>query len=138
MPALETLGKKNMPTAHLEHINIVVSDPRATAALYGVLFGWHIRWEGAAMDDGYTVHVGTDTHYVALYSAGRAHKSDVASHLRLGGLTHIAVTVEDWTVMERAVKAAGLTPESHYTRPENSGFYFQDTDGIEYEIVCYE
>ena len=126
-----------MPTAHLEHINIVVSDPRATAAMYCSLFGWHIRWEGPAMDEGYTVHVGTDTHYVALYCTGIPQKSDVVSHRRLGGLTHIAVTVDDWTAMERAVKAAGFTPENHYTRNENSGFYFDDADGIEYEIVCY-
>ena len=51
----------------LEHINITVSDAKATAALYCKLFDWHIRWEGPAMDEGYTVHVGTDTQYMALY-----------------------------------------------------------------------
>lgn len=31
-------------TARLEHINLTVADPDATAALLGELFDWHVRW----------------------------------------------------------------------------------------------
>jgi hypothetical protein len=55
-------------TAHLEHANYTVSDPLKTAAWMEKLFGWHIRWQGAALGGGFTVHVGSDVHYLALYT----------------------------------------------------------------------
>lgn len=45
--------------AYLEHVNFTVSDPQATAAMLVDLFGWHIRWQGDAKGNGYTIHVGT-------------------------------------------------------------------------------
>ena len=63
-----------MSIALLEHINLTVSDPKKTAARLIDLFGWHIRWEGASMDNGYTVHVGTDSQYLALYATGTPKK----------------------------------------------------------------
>ena len=57
-----------MAQARLEHINMTVSDPKATAAWLGRVFGWKIRWEGAGMQTGYTVHVGSDDTYVALFT----------------------------------------------------------------------
>lgn len=45
----------------LEHVNVTVPNPAVTAQVLIDLFGWHIRWEGGAMTDGMTVHVGTDT-----------------------------------------------------------------------------
>ena len=56
-----------MNTGTLEHVNVTVSDPNRTADMLGRLFGWHRRWEGPAKAGGYTVHVGTDDAYVAVY-----------------------------------------------------------------------
>ena len=46
--------------AILEHVNVTVSDPKATAAWLGAVFDWKIRWEGDAMSGGYTAHVGDE------------------------------------------------------------------------------
>ena len=59
-----------MQNSFIEHVNLTVSDPKRTAAMLHDIFGWTIRWEGPSLGDGYTVHVGTDTHYLAVYSRG--------------------------------------------------------------------
>jgi len=53
-------------TAMLEHTNYTVADPDATALWMCDLFGWNIRWRGNSREAGYSVHVGTDKHYLAL------------------------------------------------------------------------
>ena len=57
----------------LEHANITVSDADATAAWMQNLFGWHIRWEGAAKDGGRSVHIGSADQYLALYQLSLIH-----------------------------------------------------------------
>lgn len=123
--------------AHLEHTNYTVSDPDATARWMCDLFGWHIRWEGAAMAGGRTVHVGTDAHYLALYTPGNPGAAKDNNYTTVGGLNHLAVTVDDIDAMEAAVKQAGFTPENHGDYEPGRRFYFHDHDGIEYEIVSY-
>ena len=49
----------------IEHVNITVKDPTATAAMLNDLFGWEIRWQGEAINGGFTVHVGTQSDYLA-------------------------------------------------------------------------
>lgn len=44
--------------AILEHVNLTVSDPAATAAWLSELFGWRTRWQGPAINGGETAHVG--------------------------------------------------------------------------------
>ena len=56
----------------LEHVNITVADPDATAELFVRLFGWRVRWAGPGMQTGRTVHVGGEDSYVALFSFGDA------------------------------------------------------------------
>ncbi|MEO0500357.1 MAG: VOC family protein [Pseudomonadota bacterium] len=130
-----------MSTAQLEHINITVSDPDRTAAMLTDLFGWHVRWAGPSMNDGRTVHVGTDTGYVALYSNPNVAQAlsddgDRAKE-RAAALNHVAVTVEDLGEVERRVAAAGLKPENHADYEPGRRFYFFDADHIEYEVVSY-
>lgn len=126
-----------MDTATLEHINITVSDPKQTAAMLRRLFGWHIRWEGASMDNGYTVHVGTDSQYVALYTTGVPKLNETAAHKTLGGFNHFAVVVENLDDAEIRVKSEGFTPHNHGDYDPGNRFYFHDADGIEYEVVSY-
>ena len=75
-----------MTAATLEHLNITVSDPEATAAWMERLFGWHLRWQGPAMEFGRTIHIGTDTHYVALYSPGDAKPATENNYTTIGGM----------------------------------------------------
>ncbi len=124
-------------TATLEHVNYTVSDPAATAAWMQKLFGWKIRWEGDAMAGGHTKHVGTATHYVALYTPGRASAAKDSSYQVSGGLNHLAVVVEDLDATEAAIIAHGFKTGNHADYEPGRRFYFHDDDGIEYEVVQY-
>ena len=59
-----------MTHSFLEHVNVTVRDPKATAELYRDLFGWKIRWFGKGIHDGDVYHVGDEKSYVAVYSLG--------------------------------------------------------------------
>jgi len=125
--------------AHLEHANITVSDPQATATLLVVLFDWRIRWQGPAKSGGFTIHVGGTRDYLALYTpdeTGRT-KSGGASDTQCGGLNHIGVVVDDLDDVEAKVRAHGYVPESHADYEPGRRFYFRDHDGIEFEVVSY-
>jgi catechol 2,3-dioxygenase-like lactoylglutathione lyase family enzyme len=122
--------------AYLEHVNVTVTDPKRTAAMLCDLFGWHIRWEGTAKNNGYTVHVGTKDAYVAVYSVG-SDGPPVDSYTTLGGLNHIGVVVDDIEAAEAKVKALGYTPHNHADYEPGRRFYFDDADGIEFEVVSY-
>ena len=122
-----------MAQGMLEHVNVTVSDPRRTAEMLERLFGWRIRWEGPAKLNGRTVHVGTDHAYVALWSPTpgfSAGKED-------SGLNHIGVLVEDLDAAETLVKAEGLEPYNHGDYEPGRRFYFDDSDGVEFEVVSY-
>lgn len=125
-----------MTQVRIEHVNISVSDPARTAAMLMDLFGWHIRWQGKAASGGYTIHVGSDTDYLAVYAlvpdaAARAH------FVKGAPLNHVGIQVDDLDAIERKVIARGLVPFSHADYEPGRRFYFFDEDGIEYEIVSY-
>ena len=124
--------------ALLEHTNLTVSDPDATAKWMCDLFGWHIRWEGAAMAGGRTVHVGTDTLYLALYTPGAPAKPTDDNYATVGGLNHLAVVTDDLDAMEDAIKAQGFKTGNHADYEPGRRFYFHDNDNIEFEVVQYD
>jgi catechol 2,3-dioxygenase-like lactoylglutathione lyase family enzyme len=125
-----------MSKPRIEHVNITVSDPDRAARLMKALFGWNVRWQGAARDGGRTIHVGSDDHYMALYT-GRDVAYTPADFAKGRPLNHIGVEVDDLDATEARVLAAGLTPFSHADYEPGRRFYFLDPDGIEYEVVCY-
>ncbi|MEW2913035.1 MULTISPECIES: VOC family protein [unclassified Leisingera] len=125
-------------SAVLEHANITVADPNGTAAWMEKVFGWHVRWEGEAKNGGYTVHVGEENSYLALYTPRTAAAKAPESYGIIGGLNHVAVIVEDLDATEAAVKAAGFTPMNHGDYEPGRRFYFHDENGIEYEAVQYD
>lgn len=125
-------------TAVLEHANVTVADPAATAAWMEKVFGWHIRWQGGSIDDGHSIHVGTTDSYVALYTPNSALNVAPSSYATRGGLNHLAVVVDDYEATERAVKAAGFQPGEHYDYEPGRRFYFHDDNGIEFEVVHYD
>ncbi len=125
-----------MTQALLEHVNITVSDCEASARLLQGLFGWQVRSQGAAMNNGRTVHVGTDNSYVALYSPP-PELQQVAPFDKGLPLNHLGVTVADLDATEARVIAAGLQPFSHADYAPGRRFYFFDGNGIEFEVVSY-
>ena len=92
----------------------------------------------AGMAGGHTVHVGTDDAYVALYSPGAPNANDGSNYTTVGGLNHIAVTVDDLDAAEEAIKAHGFETGNHGDYEPGRRFYFHDQDGIEYEVVQYD
>ncbi len=126
-----------MSNAILEHVNVTVSDPDKTAAVLGRLFEWHVRWEGASKNDGRTVHVGTESSYLALYTPPKMKNGSIASYLTSGGLNHIAVVVDNLDEIEERVLTAGFKPYNQGNYDPGRRFYFLDHDEIEYEVVQY-
>ncbi|PIE10738.1 MAG: glyoxalase [Rhodobacterales bacterium] len=122
----------------LEHVNVTVSDAAATARWLGDVFGWRIRWEGDSKAGGHSKHVGGDDFYVVAYQAPE--KSDLrgADYRSTGWLNHIGVVVDDLNAVEERVRAAGFTPYNHGDYEPGRRFYFDDADGIEWEVVSYD
>lgn len=130
-------------TGTLEHVNLTVSDPERTAAMLVDLFDWHIRWKGASLHQGTTIHVGTTTDYLALYTmpgtrrtVGDGNPTD--SYRRVAGLNHIAIVVDDLDALEQRVIDAGFEPTNHADYEPGRRFYFRDHDDVEFEVVSYE
>ncbi|NDV01716.1 VOC family protein [Pseudoroseicyclus tamaricis] len=123
----------------LEHVNITVADPAATAEMLCTLFGWRIRWQGEAIHGGRTVHVGGEGDYLALYSGPPGHAPEEAtdSYTRRAGLNHIGVVVDDLSAAEARVTAAGYAPHSHADYEPGRRFYFREENGVEIEVVSY-
>ena len=125
-----------MRSATLEHVNITVSDNAAAAQKLMDIFGWHIRWQGPSASGGNSIHVGSDSDYVALYTppAEGNHETRFAKGLPLN---HVGIVVPDLDATETKVIAAGFTPFNHGDYEPGRRFYFFDGDGIEFEVVSY-
>ena len=121
----------------LEHVNVTVTDAHKTAEMAMRLFDWHIRWEGEAIHGGYTIHVGSDDNYVAIYQMKDQTPAPVSNYAHTGGLNHIGVVVDDLDAVEERVKAEGLVPMNHGDYEPGRRFYFDDHDGVEWEVVSY-
>ncbi|MEM7088644.1 MAG: VOC family protein [Pseudomonadota bacterium] len=124
--------------ATLEHANFTVRDPKASAAWMQRVFGWETRWEGPAMVGGYTVHVGSTHTYLALYAPADPKTAGSSSHETVGGLNHVGVLVENIDAIEARVRDAGFTPQNHADYEPGRRFYFDDDNGIEFEVVQYD
>lgn len=126
-----------MAEATLEHVNLTVRDAKATAARLASLFDWKIRWEGASIHGGYSVHVGGQDSYLAIYNPPSPPEKATESYFMINGLNHIGVTVDDLDGAEARIRAAGYQPYSHGDYEPGRRFYFDDEDGVEYEVVSY-
>lgn len=124
-------------TAHLEHANLTVTDPDATAAWMRAAFGWHIRWEGETQTGLRAIHIGTDASYLALFAPELPSVHATGRYKTIGAMNHLGIVVDDFEATERAVRAAGFTPHHHADYPPGRRFYFMDDLGVEYEVVSY-
>ncbi len=125
-------------TAVIEHVNVTVRDPDATASLLCRLFDWQIRWEGEAIHNGRTIHVGTSDQYVAVYTMQDSQEPAQTSYEQIGGLNHLGIQVADLDATERRILSAGYKTFSHADYEPGRRFYFRDENNIEYEILSYE
>ena len=125
--------------ARLEHLNLTVSDPEATAERLGALFGWTVRWRGDSIHGGRSVHVGGAEDYLAIYAKPGGANAPRApeSYAHVGGLNHIGIVVDDLDAVEAKVVAMGLKPTNHADYEPGRRFYFDDPDGIEFEVISY-
>ncbi len=124
--------------ATLEHTNFTVRDPKASADWMKTVFGWKTRWEGPSIAGGYTVHVGSQHTYLALYAPADPQPAGESSYDTVGGLNHVGVLVEDIDATEAKVRAAGFAPHNHADYEPGRRFYFDDDNGIEFEVVQYD
>ncbi len=122
----------------LEHINVTVQDPAGSAAILSELFGWHIRWQGAAKDNGFTVHVGDQGGYLALYAPNKSLTGMGDTYGQIAGLNHVGVVVDDLECVEKRVIDAGFRPHNHADYEPGRRFYFDGPEGIEFEVVAYD
>ena len=127
-----------MSNTMLEHVNITVSDPERTAAVLCELFDWHVRWQGPSKMGGRTVHVGTDDAYVAVYTYKETSPIGDKNYATAGRLNHIGVVVTDLDATEQRVLQAGYKTHNHDDYEPGRRFYFNDRDGIEFEVVTYD
>lgn len=125
-------------SAILEHANVTVTNPEATAKWMREVFGWQTRWSGNSIHNGFSLHVGGENSYLALYAPPETPAEPGNSYTTRGGLNHLAVVVEDIEATEAAVVAAGFTPNSHADYEPGRRFYFYDHDDIEFEVVQYD
>jgi glyoxylase I family protein len=125
-----------MTHAAIEHVNLTVRSPEQTAEMLADLFGWHIRWRGPGGINGRTIHVGSDSHYLAVYAGPEDHGASVGFQKGLP-LNHVGILVKDLDAVEASVIARGLTPFNHSDYTPGRRFYFFDPDGIEYEVISY-
>jgi predicted enzyme related to lactoylglutathione lyase len=123
--------------ARLEHVNVTVKDSVATAGVLCQLFGWHIRWQGRAKNGGWTVHVGTEEDYVALYTPADAPAPTADAGGILSGLNHIGLVVQDLDAAEARIRAAGYVTENHADYEPGRRFYFTEQNGVEFEVISY-
>ena len=126
-----------MTPGTLEHTNFSVSDPQKTADMLCNLFDWRIRWRGDAIHGGYTIHVGGQDSYLAIYAQPEMRKAAPNDYRTVGAMNHVGVVVSDLDVAEARVLAAGFKTSNHGDYEPGRRFYFHDHDGIEYEVVSY-
>jgi len=101
-----------MKEAHLEHANLTVSNPDALAAILCKIFDWTIRWSGDAMDNGYTVHVGGENSYLAIYTNDQTRNSKNNDFNAIRNLNHLGIVVSDLNKIETRVLATGHKPHN--------------------------
>lgn len=126
-----------MQNCEIEHVNISVSNVHETAKMLEFLFGWQIRWQGAGQLNGYTIHIGTQTQYIAIW---QKHDTDgePAKFEKGAPLNHIGIKVTNLDEIEAKVRKYGLEPFNFANYNPGRRFYFFDRDNIEYEILSYE
>lgn len=124
-----------MTSGLLEHVNLTVSDPERSSALFQRLLGWRERWRGEAQG-GWTIHVGNENVYLALFTGDGA--GGPFPYKKGLPMNHVGLQVDDLDAAQAIVGEAGLMPFGYGDYAPGRRFYFFDWDGIEFEVVSYD
>jgi len=137
MPQTDLDNAAPLPIAEpvIEHVNLTVTDPERTSEMLQAVFGWRERWRGRERDGSIGIHVGGASSYVALYPPRPPAKARQWPKSR--PFNHLGVEVADLEACEARVRRQGLRPYSHGEYAPGRRFYFEDLDGVEYEVVSY-
>ena len=125
-----------MKPVYLEHANITVKDPDELAALFCRLFDWKVRWAGEALNNGRTVHVGTDDSYLALYTHEDATDTRSRNPSVINNLNHLGFVVSNLDEIESKVIEEGYKPINHADYDPGRRFYFM-IEELEVEVIDY-
>jgi hypothetical protein len=98
---------------------------------------WKIRWQGTAKGGGWSVHAGTDTQYIALFTPKDTPGPALDPGLVCSGLNHTGLVLDDLDATEARIRAAGYKPEFHADYAPGRRFYFTEENGVEIEVVSY-
>jgi catechol 2,3-dioxygenase-like lactoylglutathione lyase family enzyme len=127
----------SMSQPQLEHLNVTVQDPEATAQMLVDVFGWVIRWSGSSIYEGQTLHVGGEGTYLALFARAEAVPLDGRTYDRHLALNHVGIRVDDLDEIEARVLKAGFETYSHQDYEPGRRFYFRDGGNLEFEVLSY-
>ena len=95
------------------------------------VFGWRIRWQGPALESGFTLRIGTEAQYLALYCPADLQKTLSDPHGFLGRLNHMGVCVRNLVACDaRAKKKWGSHPVSMRYMNQGRGFIFEILTGL--------
>jgi hypothetical protein len=135
------MNPNNDTSSSLEHLNLTVSNPDHAAKLLCELFGWQIRWSGAAMDNGRTVHVGKPGNggsYLALYTHTDVVNSPARGANQVANLNHIGILSANLDDVEKRLKERGISSFNYGNYDPGKRFYFYMDDQIEVEVISYD
>ena len=127
--------------ARIEHANISVADADQLASKLIDIFDWKIRWYGPSMDEGYTVHVGSEgdgSSYFALYSPKHLIKNEDRDHRVETSLNHVGIEVGDLAVLEARLHELGYKTFNHRDYGACNSFYFLIDPYLELEVIQYK
>ncbi len=122
--------------ATLEHLNITAAHPDEFARVLCELFEWKVRWQGESIYGGYTVHVGDESSYLALYRPPELKGEPVQPYFADRAVNHIGVLVEDLAEVRQRALAAGLEIHNENEIEPGKRIYFYVHE-LEFEVVEY-
>ena len=86
------------------------------------MFGWKIRWQGPAINDGLSIHVGNDENYLAIYTPKSAGPNPGRPKNEVGNLNHVGIVVDDLDAVEAKITALGYEPTAMLITSRAAGF----------------
>jgi len=124
----------------LEHVNLVVSDLKATLDFLQTAFpDWKVRGKGESEWYGkqrHWLHVGTDDYYLTLNQASGGTNRDLKSNTP--GLAHVGFCVENADVISDRLQSKGYEIATiGADHPYRKNVYFIDPSGFEFEFIQY-
>ena len=129
-----------MTEAYLEHANITVRQlAPAVNFLQAALPGWRVRGQGTMDWFGkpiHWLHLGDDTHYLALQDGGEG--AAVSWHSHATGVKHLGIVVPDLDALVARLGAAGHAMDHDGgAHPHRRRAYYSPDDLLQIEFIEY-